>query len=121
MNQLDLFDSKPADRGVKHVHPVTEVTASFLVQTARERERGDTIFVQCVSAAGMFRVALPPEVADMIARQRDALTTANRKRAGRERAARDKAAGVLPGFMRNGSAKKKAKGGKRKAAPASEG
>jgi hypothetical protein len=47
----------------------------------------DIIFLEQHGAAGNFRLVLPPEVADVIARQRDALGTISRKRTGREIAA----------------------------------
>ena len=64
----------------------------------------DTIFVQYVGNDGSFRVALPPEVADVIARQRGSVTSKNRKTA-----ARRKAAGIVPGFL-NGKKRKAKKG-----------
>ncbi len=82
---------------------------NFTVQTMRQADKGDTIFIQCLDSEGSVRLVIPPEVAEVIARQRDALSAKNRKRAAKERAAKDKAAGVVPGFMRNG-----AKRGKRK-------
>jgi hypothetical protein len=85
-------------------------TQSFTVQTIRQRDEGDTIFVQYLDSAGSFRMVIPPAVADLIARQRDALSTKNRRRAAKEEAARRKAAGVVPGFLKKGKARKK-KGG----------
>jgi hypothetical protein len=75
-------------------------TVLFVVQTLRQRERGDTVFVEVVDADGTTRIVMPPAVAEVIARQRDALTDKSRSRAGRERAARDKAAGIRPGFLK---------------------
>lgn len=83
----------------------------FIVQTYRQHNRdsegkvtqsADTIFLQTIppESEKPIRIALPSQVADVIARQRDALTARSRARAGRERAAADKAAGRAPGFLR---------------------
>lgn len=80
--------------------PVREQARTWIVQTFRHRERGDYVFVEYVGPEGSIRLALPPQVADTIARQRDALATKDRKLAARERAVRDKAAGVVPGSLR---------------------
>ena len=87
-------------------------SATFIVQTYRERQikpgpdgeetaRGrDTIFVEFISAEGHLRIALPPGVADTIARQRDALTTTTRKATARKSAQARKDAGLVPTFKR---------------------
>ena len=82
------------------VAPITGVSQTFIVQTYRHPERGDTILVEYVGAEGSFRLAMPASVADTIARQRDALTTKNRRRAGRQTAEARKAAGIDPAFLR---------------------
>jgi hypothetical protein len=99
----DVTESKPSP--VQTFTPVREQPQTWTVQTLRHRERGDTVFLTYVGPDGHIRIALPPAVAEKIARQRDALTTAVRKRIGRERAAADKAAGKVPGFLRNGKSK----------------
>jgi hypothetical protein len=76
-------------------------TQTFIIQTFRQREQGDTIFLQYLDGEGSVRIAIPPAVADAIARQRETLTTKSRKRAAKERAEADKAQGKVPGFMRN--------------------
>lgn len=91
---------------IRTMHPVLELAQTFIVQTYRHRENGDTIFVEYASTEGLVRIALPPAVADTIARQRDALSTKNRKQSARAEAARRKAQGILPGFLK----KKKAEG-----------
>jgi hypothetical protein len=84
------------------VVPVLGVGGSrtFIVQTFRQRDQGDTTFVQVISSGGSLRLVLPPSITDAIARQRDALSTKSRVKAGKARAAADKAAGKVPGFMR---------------------
>jgi hypothetical protein len=61
-----------------------------------------------VDANGATRIVIPPQAAEVIARQRDALSTKNRKKAGREQAAARKARGELPAFLKS---KKKRKAG----------
>jgi len=82
-------------------------TQVFIIQTYRQKEVGDLIFLEMVSSSGAVRLVIPPQVANTIARQRDALTSKSRSLAGKERAAADKARGVVPGFARG---KKRARG-----------
>jgi hypothetical protein len=83
---------------------------TFIVQTYRQRDLNsekptparDTIFLQCIGTNGKsFRIALPAGVADVISRQRDALTDKSRSATAKRLAAERKAAGILPGFMKN--------------------
>ncbi len=76
---------------------------TFIVQTYRQRDEHadggrsrDTIFLQMGSGKEFVRLAIPAEVADVIARQREALTTITRKRVGKALAADRKAAGITP-------------------------
>jgi hypothetical protein len=94
---------------VRSVHPVLEVTQTFIVQTFRRKEDGDWIFVEFIGKDGSVRMVLPPNVADVIGRQAVALTAKNRREAARQQAAARKAAGIKPGFL-----KAKKKGGPRK-------
>lgn len=71
-------------------------TAVYIVQTYRQAERGDSIFLEVVSTAGAVRLVIPPKVAATIARQRDALTAKTRSKAAAAVAADRKAAGVVP-------------------------
>lgn len=85
-------------------------TATWTINTVRQRDIGDTVFVQCGDASGLVRLAIPPEVADVIARQRDALTAIIRRRHGKRIAQERKAAGLKPGFMQGGARKGKGRG-----------
>ncbi len=71
---------------------------TFILQTVRQREIGDTVFLQVVGAGGSLRIAMPPNVTDAIARQRDALTGTVRSKVAKSTAAARKAAGKKPGF-----------------------
>jgi hypothetical protein len=94
----DVAHTKPST--VVAMSPLIGEAQTFIVQTFRQREVGDTIFVQYAAAEGLVRIAIPPAAADAIARQRDALTTKVRKKAGKDQAAARKARGELPGFLR---------------------
>jgi hypothetical protein len=72
-----------------------------VVETGRDDERGgDFIFIECVDETGVTRLALPPRVANVIAAQRDSLTTRRRSIAGKRLAKERKDRGELPGFLR---------------------
>lgn len=94
---------------VTHTKPSTVVTVSpligeaqtFIIQTFRQRDVGDTIFLQYAASEGLLRVAIPPAAADAIVRQRDSLTTKVRKRVGKDQAAARKARGEVPAFLKN--------------------
>lgn len=98
----DVLKTRAATQMV--VEPMVGVTATYIVQTMRQHGVGDTIFLQVMSAeAGLIRVAIPPRVANTIARQRAALdvksqrqATVVRQKLGRDQAAKRKAAGVVP-------------------------
>ncbi len=97
-NLPDVAHCKPST--IVAVSPLIGATQTFIIQTFRQREVGDTIFLQYVDDEGSKRIHLPPEVSDVIARQRDTLGTKNRKRAAKAEAARRKAAGIEPGFLK---------------------
>ena len=89
--------------------PLLSLAQTWIVQTYRRSERnevgtivksGDVIFIQFIDAEGGKRFVIPPDVADAIARQRDALGTKNRKKAARAVAADRKARGVKPNFTK---------------------
>ena len=75
-------------------------TSAYVVQTFRQRDEGDYIFLEQMTDSGASRIVIPPSVAETIARQRDQLAFKSRSRAGRIRADDMKAKGILPGFMR---------------------
>ena len=94
----DVRHTRPTT--VTTVHPLIGESQTFVVQTYRQKEQGDTIFLQFIDQDGGDRIVIPPRVADAIARQRDALTTASRRAAGRENAAARAARGEQPAFLR---------------------
>lgn len=96
-NQQDATHTKATT--IRALTLVTQLAQTFIVQTYRH-DGGDTIFLEFIGPEESFRVPLPPAVAECIARQRDALTTKNRKRAAKAEAARRKAEGIQPGFLK---------------------
>ena len=86
---------------MRTVTPILGTSQMFIVQTYRQRERGDTIFLECVDKDGSVRLALPPSVSEAIARQRDALTGKVRVKIGKASAQARKDRGELPGFMKH--------------------
>ena len=94
----DVASVKPAT--IRAVTPMTGDSQVFIVQTFRQREVGDTIFLEFVTRDSTTRIAIPPGVADVIARQRDALTGKTRSKAAKATAQARKDRGELPGFMR---------------------
>jgi hypothetical protein len=103
----DVTKAKPST--VTTVSPIIGAAQTFIIQTFRQREIGDTIFIQYVDDRGSVRIAIPPQAAAVIARQRDSLATTVRRQVGRRLAQERKARGEVPGFMRNPSKRRKAK------------
>jgi len=76
---------KTAPRTIIDVSFMLNLAQTFVVQTYRHRDKGDYILVQHIGRSGEgFRLILPPKVAATIARQRDALTAKNRKKAAQQ-------------------------------------
>lgn len=94
----DVVHTRPTT--VRAIVPVIGAAETWIVQTFRQSEQGDTIFLESVSAAGAVRIALPPKVAAAIARQRDSLTAKNRSKAAKAVAQERADRGELPGFLR---------------------
>ena len=79
----------PFDRAIGVLHGLPDVTFTktsvsrvippfgvggtqlYVVQTYRQKEQGDTIFLEHVSETGTVRLVIPPQVAAVIARQRE--------------------------------------------------
>lgn len=82
-------------------------TQTWVIQTYRQADRGDTLFLEVVGGAGEHvRLAIPPAVTSIIGRQHDALTSKTRSKAARASAADRKARGIQPGFMKGRKAAK---------------
>jgi hypothetical protein len=85
---------------VRSLTPVLELSQTFIVQTYRRKDHGDTVLVEYIGKDGSIRLALPPEVTEVIARQRDALISKVRSAQAKAAAADRKARGIAPGFMK---------------------
>jgi hypothetical protein len=94
----DVVRSKPTTLRV--VPPFGLGSHVYVVQTFRQREVGDSIFLEHVSEGDTVRLVIPPAVADVIARQRDQLTTKVRSRAGKRIAEDLRERGIRPGFLK---------------------
>jgi hypothetical protein len=97
MNGLpDVITTKATT--VRSLSSVLELSQTFIVQTYRQKDEGDTIFIEYIGAEGSLRLALPSAVSDVIARQREALTGKSRSKAAKANALDRKARGIEPGF-----------------------
>lgn len=103
----DVVKSKPTT--IRAMMPLIGIARSYIVQTYRQRDKGDgtgpgvtrdTIFIETVGAEGSIRIAIPPQVAEAIARQRESLGGKTRSKAAKQVAADRKAAGWKPDFKK---------------------
>lgn len=85
---------------VQSVTPIVGKAETFIVQTVRQPDTGDTIFLQCIGGERSFRLVIPPKVAAVIARQRDALTGRARRKAAQAAAQTRKERGIEPAFLK---------------------
>ena len=81
---------------VRNIDTLVGNVSTFLVESVREKDEGDTIFLEVASKDGNVRIVLPPRVANVIARQRESLVSKVRSKAAREQAAQRKADGIEP-------------------------
>src|SRR2546423_15059292 len=81
---------------VRTVTPLIGASQTFIVQTVRQRDVGDHVFLEIVDAGGAVRVVMPPAVADCISRQRDALAKKVRSKVAKRLAQERKDRGELP-------------------------
>ena len=99
----DVIEVKPST--VRVSIPLLGLSQTFIVQTIRQRAVGDHVFLETVSRDGAIRIVLPPQVADTIARQRDALTAKSRSKAAKALAQERKERGELPAFLKSKKSK----------------
>lgn len=100
----DVTHTKPST--IVAVNPMIGATQTFIIQTFRQREVGDTVFLQYVDDEGRIRLTIPPQAVEAIIRQHDALTTKVRRKTAKEQARQRKARGEKPAFLKG----KKTKG-----------
>lgn len=94
----DSARSRPTP--VRVITPLLGNVETFIVQTFRQREEGDTVFIEHTGPEGYDRYYLPPAVVRVLMRQRDQIEKQNRKKVGRRLAEERKAAGIKPAFLR---------------------
>lgn len=94
----DVVRTEPATLPI--VAPFTQTVVTYIVQTLRQTGEGDTVFVQCIGATGAMRIVLPPDVADVIARQRGSVVTKNRRKGARQAVQTRAERGIMPGFLK---------------------
>ena len=97
LHDIALF-TKPST--IKNVQSITGESETFVIETCRHEDVGDYIFVEAYDKNGLVRICLPPKVANVIASQRDSLTSRRRSKAAKRVAQDRKSRGELPGFMR---------------------
>lgn len=88
----DVVRTKPTT--LRTTSPLVGSAQTFIVQTVRRKDMGDTIFLEYVDRDGSKRIVIPANVADTIARQRDALGTMSRRKAARTIAQERKEQGI---------------------------
>jgi len=76
-------------------------TQLYVVQTYRQKEQGDTIFLEHVSETGTVRLVITPQVSAVIARQREQLTAKTRSKAAKAVAQERKERGEIPAFLKS--------------------
>lgn len=85
LKDVGMF-TKPST--IQTVQQLTGAAETFIITTCRTEDLGDYIFIEYVDETQhVTRLALPPKVANIIASQRDALTSKRRSQAGKRRAA----------------------------------
>lgn len=82
-------------------------TETFIVQTVRQLEAGDHVFIEKVSDEGTVRLVLPPRVVAAIVRQREGNITRTRRRNGRAAMEQRMAEGYTPTFGKKGNRRPK--------------
>jgi hypothetical protein len=110
LGQLDGLTGATRTRQstVQTITPIVGNSETFIVQTIRHAEVGDYLFVQAIGPKRSYRLVLPPEVTAVIDRQRDSLTTMNRRKGARAAVETRAAKGITPAFLKNRGAKRKA-------------
>jgi hypothetical protein len=94
----DAIHSKPAT--IRTTVPIIGTPQTWVVTTVRQKEVGDTIFLERLTEEGYFRVFMPPKVCAAIRRQSDSLTDQLRKKAGQASAQARKERGEPLPFLK---------------------
>ncbi len=88
---------------VRRVIPLLGIggTQLYVVQTYRQKDKANTIFLEHVSYTGTLRLVIPPQVSSVIARQREQLTAKTRSKAAKAVAQARKERGDVPAFLKS--------------------
>jgi hypothetical protein len=84
---------------IRAMLPLVGIANSYIFQTYRQRDKGDTIFLETISSQGSVRIAIPPQVTEAIARQRESLTSKVRSKSAKQAMADRMARGEKPAFL----------------------
>ena len=101
-NLPDVIRTRPSTKTISL--PLVGHSHTYIVQTYRQKDEGDTIFRQVISAEGTHRIVLPPMVAKTIASQRESLVKRSKSKAGKEKMERRMAQGFVPFVKKKKSA-----------------
>ncbi len=91
---------------IRAATPIVGSPQTFIVQTYRQKDSGETVFLEYVDDAGTIRIVIPPQVTKVIARQRDALSDRVRRASAKAAAADRKARGIKPAFLQPGKGRR---------------
>jgi hypothetical protein len=95
----DVVKTKPTT--IRVVVPLVGAAQTYIVQTYRQPELGDTVFLEYIAQGRSERIVLVPAVTALIARQRDTLTGKNRRVGARKAVQTRKERGIEPGFLKH--------------------
>jgi len=102
-----MTSTKPAT--VEIITPLLGTSQTFIVRTFRQQQTDEdgkpnpatfTVFLKYIEGTTATKLAIPARVADLIARQREALTDQARRKAGKRAAATRKERGIVSTFGR---------------------
>ena len=93
---LDVVRTNPPT--IRSLTPLLGSAETYIIQTYRQKDVGDTIFIEAIHTGGSLRIVLPPKVAEVLARQRDTLTSKSRRKAAQTIAQECKNQGQAPAF-----------------------
>ena len=105
LGQLDGLPGVLKSRAstVRVVTPLIGAAETWIVQTVRQQDEGDTVFLEVGTRGGYTRLVIPPKVTAAIARQHDRLVERARSAAAKAAAQTRADAGHIP-FRRKAQA-----------------
>lgn len=94
----DVVKTHPSTK--RTVTPLARTSETYIIQTMRQKDVGDYIFIEMVSGEGSLRIVLPPAIAETIARQRESVIAKVRSKTAKAQAQERKDRGELPAFLK---------------------